>query len=140
MRFSQYIRCIGGDLHTAAATGDVILVKELLTPDQNDQVLDVDGFTKDYMQMTPAMFASMGGFLDILKILVEHGADINMQNVDGDTCLHLAVEHVTSLRHIVVIDYLVTKGARYEIRNNLGNSAEDLCKMKNSSVLPEGFF
>jgi ankyrin repeat protein len=43
--------------------------------------------------MTPLHIASMFGLTSIVEILLLRGADVNRQNHEGDTPLHLAVKH-----------------------------------------------
>lgn len=58
---------MGSDLHTAAVDGDVELVKALLKPNQNGQVLDVNAAAKDGQRMTPLMLASRYGNLQVME-------------------------------------------------------------------------
>ena len=39
---------------------------------------------------TPLMEASSGGFVDIVKLLLQHGANVNAQSSSGNTALHYA--------------------------------------------------
>ena len=49
----------------------------------------------------------------IYKYLIIHGVDINSQNNDGDTALHLAVQH----HKYKTIDFLIKMGASEYIYN-----------------------
>ena len=42
-------------------------------------------------QQTPLLLAVSQGHTSILELLVAKGADVNVEDEDGDTCLHLAL-------------------------------------------------
>lgn len=58
--------------------------------------------------------ASKVGNLDIVKTLLEYGADINEQDREGNTALIQA----TSLDNITLVRFLLSKGADRTIKNN----------------------
>ena len=69
--------------------GDLTRLKEILEDDimQRDACSPQDG-------ATPLMFAAMTGHLDIVKLLVEKGCDINKQDpISGWTALMQATYH-----------------------------------------------
>lgn len=49
--------------------------------------------------------ASIGGNVNILQILTDHGANIHSKNVDGKTALHVAC----AMGSINAVQYLLTK-------------------------------
>ncbi|XP_780303.2 E3 ubiquitin-protein ligase HACE1-like [Strongylocentrotus purpuratus] len=49
---------------------------------------------------TPLHLAVEGGFSPIIEALIEAGADVNIQNNDGKTCLHLVVTLWGSPEHL----------------------------------------
>lgn len=53
---------------------------------------------------TPLHRAAYVGNLNIVKKLVEHGAKLEIQNTDGQTCLHKAVQN----NHFEVVRYILT--------------------------------
>ena len=89
-RYSRPLRKVGSDLHTAAVDGDVELVKALLKPNQNGQVLDVNAAAKDGQRMTPLMLASRYGNLQVMEELLVQGAKVNLRTPKDDTALHFA--------------------------------------------------
>lgn len=127
IRFSPPIYKVGDDLHTAARKGDAVRVQKLLRPDKFNQVLDVNALTKDNAKRTPAMMAAEFGHVQVLQHLDTAGADFNIQNVEGNTCLHLAASR-HSQGHVDVLEYLLEKGARHDVRNHAGKTAEDLAR------------
>ena len=56
------------------------------------------------------------GNYQITKFLCEEQADVNIQNVDGNTALHYAI----GKQFYGVADILARHGAREDIRNNMG--------------------
>ena len=111
--------------HIAAATNNYDLVKYLL---------DKNCFTADYltatgeaesveMHETKIVFnknshtalhiAAEEGFKDIAELLLEHGADVNLQDGKGDTPLHYAARNFDA----EMICFLVKKGADVNARN-----------------------
>jgi ankyrin repeat protein len=63
--------------------------------------------------MTPLLYASKWGNLEILKLLVEKGANINIQAVNGDTALSIARKNNDKN----IYSYLTEHGAA-ELGNN----------------------
>lgn len=55
--------------------------------------------------------------LDLTKLLVEHGADINKKDVESS-----ALDCAAALGHIEIVVYLVNKGADVNIKNKNGNT------------------
>ncbi|XP_064651770.1 oxysterol-binding protein-related protein 1-like [Lineus longissimus] len=88
-----------------ARHGNNVRVTELLTEGDNDtSVADVNcrGNNKSNKGWTPLHLASYFGHYDVVKVLTNHGADVNVINDSGDTPLHKAaytarVELVTLL-------------------------------------------
>ena len=58
---------------------------------------------RDDEKMTFLMWACDRGSYEIVKFLVDSGADINLQDVDGQSCLHYAV----SCEHVDIIKFLL---------------------------------
>ena len=49
--------------------------------------IDINGFKEGKHGFNPVMFASYRGWLHQVKFLVEHGADINLRNQNGENAL-----------------------------------------------------
>jgi len=65
------------------------------------------------------------------KLFVEAGADINAQDKDGNTALHILAREDISTEALEVIDFLIEKKADLNIKNNEGQTPLDISK-KNS--------
>jgi len=128
LRFSPWTLHVGDDLHTAARSGKEKRVKKLLEPDDQGQVLDVDGKTQDNMQLTPSMLAAKFGQHKILKQLHSKGANMNFRSsVTGNTPLHLAAEYDRA----ETCEWLIDEGgADRSISNKQGLTPDDIVNNK----------
>jgi hypothetical protein len=72
-------------LHTACWSGSMDVVAYLL-----EMGIGVDERDTAYSMMTPLMYAARARHSNIVILLIKHGADINLQDRDGCTCLHWA--------------------------------------------------
>lgn len=59
-----------------------------------------------------------------IKYLIKNGANINAQDKNGDTILHVAIKR----KNEAVIDYLLEQDLNASIKNNLGITAYDLAR------------
>ena len=103
-------------LHGAAFSGNLEMVRILIECDH----VDIDPFNID--GQTPLHFASKDGtFKDgsVVRFLLEHGADINMENHAGWTALHIA----SSEGELEAVRLLLECGADVEAENDDGNTA-----------------
>src|SRR5471032_627403 len=95
---------LGGEIHTAAARGDVEKVKALLA-DNPDLVS-----SQDEHGWTPLYFAAASGHKDVVELLVANKADVNAVN-QHFTPLHAAVLN----HHQDVADLLIASNAQVTI-------------------------
>ena len=73
------------ELSAAARRGDAAAVKKLLDD-------GVDPNTKFRYEVTALIYACDHGHLDVVKVLLDHKADINARENKGRTPLHLAIK------------------------------------------------
>lgn len=71
---------------------------------------------------SPLSLSSSGCFLKGMKLLIDRGANINVQDTYGRTPLHLACENVNSERHHECIEYLLQHGANPSIQDDFGRT------------------
>lgn len=64
---------------------------------------------------------------EALKLLLEKGADINKQNIDGETCLHIACKNTNS----GIIPKLHELNVDLKIQNSAGKTALHIASMQN---------
>ncbi|XP_066519055.1 fibronectin type 3 and ankyrin repeat domains 1 protein [Hoplias malabaricus] len=103
----------GKDVHQAVKTND----KEQLIKVLQSGTVVVD--VPDRMGLTPLMVAAMKGFLSLVQVLVQHGADVNMKNSSGQDSLMLACFS----GHLEVAQYLCEHGASWTSTDKGGCSA-----------------
>jgi hypothetical protein len=109
------------DLLNAASDGDAKKVAELIRKGANVNV-------KDRWGWAPMSMAAYGGYPDIAKILIEANADLDYQDVDGDTPLDLATNKGKSLPGPLTAPALSHSPCRpYSCRSHSarGNDEED---------------
>lgn len=71
--------------------------------------------------------------IEIIKLLLNHGADINAQNKGGNTPLHLA--SMSNNEDIVFL--LLDHGANINIQNRTGETASQMARSQGSDKLAE---
>lgn len=76
-------RAVEQDLIDAAKLGRLAASKQLLSQTRAVDVTDARGFT-------PLLWASAGGYADLVRMLLESGATVNHRSTDGTTALMLA--------------------------------------------------
>lgn len=137
-------------LHHAAYNGLIEIVKELLSINNEDQLItdhqrkvminsiSNDGRTPLYMAVGFAQqrintIEQYQRQIMILRLLIAHGADVNIQNIRGWTPLHFAANYgnlkyydelVSTMNDMVKI--LLENGADTTITNNDGKRAIDM--------------
>lgn len=89
-------------LAIAAAEGNITLVRSLLAHGGSPNAEGVDG------NSTALVDASAGGYLQIVQLLIDRGADVNRANSRGQTALQAARE----AKHNSVIQLLIKAGAK----------------------------
>mmetsp|Transcript_20873 Transcript_20873/g.25276 ORF Transcript_20873/g.25276 Transcript_20873/m.25276 type:complete len:951 (-) Transcript_20873:26-2878(-) len=72
----------------------------------------VDALTEG--ESTPLLWATVADCLPVVKLLVRHGANVNHQNCNGNTALHICPS-------VSVAKYLIGHGARLDLMNINGN-------------------
>lgn len=80
------------------------------------------------LKRTPLHLAMVNGDFNLAHHEVEFGANLNAQDIHGNTPLHLAVayyEHQPEL-YEKIIDLLLLNGARDDVLNNYKQTALDL--------------
>lgn len=104
------------DLSTLAQKGDEKLVEQFLTED-----VQIGGGVNEKLQ-SQLYIACFWGFYDVVKTLLDKGADINAQNRDTLwTPLHAA----TFQEHGKIVMLLLERNAQPELPDSEGRSAKD---------------
>lgn len=105
------------------------IIKILLEHGENPNEIDNDRFGSTplhyavtYGKITPEMR------VNIMKLLIEYGADINIQDGQGNTSLHIAMQYI----NFNIAKYLIDNGADLNIINNEGKTPIDIAKEINN--------
>ena len=99
----------------SASNGNLEAIKECVL--QNDVFVNA----KNNNGETALVLASINGHFEIVKYLVEHGADVNVQDKWDWTALINASHN----GHLEIVKYLVANGADVSIKNNNDETALD---------------
>lgn len=91
-----------------------------------DTILNVDG-------ASPLFYASKFGYFEIVKLLVEKGADVNYKYY-SETPLTIALMNCNYKIHRNIIEFLVNKGARKDIKIQGMTPSEFLIDKSNSGT------
>jgi ankyrin repeat protein len=71
--------------------------------------------------------------VDVMRLLVEKGADVNAVNDLGMTPLHYAVQRGADK----TIEYLASKGARFDVKNKQGRTPVDLARGRTATLVKQ---
>ncbi len=105
-------------LHKASRMGKIVYVEALLKKGAKVNASIEDG-TGDWAGYNALLFAAYRGNINIVKLLINNGANVNSKNSSGQTPLIIA----SSLGHREVVQYLLEKNATINIRDRNGKTA-----------------
>ena len=109
-----FIQLTENTLVGAARDGDVKAIKQHIA-----EGADVNAL---HFEMPPLTWAVTMGQTDTAELLLQHGADVNGRNRDGNTALHLAI----FLGHAGSAELLIKNGADVTARNDDGATPIDM--------------
>jgi ankyrin repeat protein len=113
-------------LISSAEKGDSVQVKTLVRSGANPNCTTWEG-------VTPLMFASQNGHINIVNYLLYAGAKPNLQAVDGNTALMLAIQ----TGQIAVAETLIRNKADINLANNDGITPLMQAIMVDSFYIPD---
>jgi len=117
------------DLIEALEKQEPLLAKKLLRINEKKQFLMVDGHGED--GYTALMSASGTGYTDIVKMLLEAGADPNIISESGTTALMDA----SYMDNTDIVKMLLEAGADPNLKNEYGATALDAGASENSAKI-----
>jgi len=86
----------------------------------------------DEFGSTSLMYAACYNYFEIVQILLDKGANPNIQGKDGTTALHWAVTY----NNPEIVQILVDRGANLKIKNKCNHTALDVALMgKNQAII-----
>ena len=109
-----FLKLTENTLAGAARTGDLAAIKQHIA-----EGADVNEMR---FEMPPLTWAAMMGQTEAAELLLQHGANINGRNRDGNTALHLAV----FLGRAEMAELLIKNGADVNAKNDDGAIPVDL--------------
>jgi ankyrin repeat protein len=130
-------------LYRAVRAIDLASVKLLMEAGANPSLALTDGSTP--LMAAAGLGAPRGGDeevteagdrndpVDVMKLLVEKGADVNAANEAGMTPMHYAVQRGVDR----IIQYLASKGARFDAKNKAGRSPADLARGRTATLIKQ---
>jgi len=118
------------ELWDACISGDLKKAKNAILKDANVNALDT---RKSKSGRRPLNWAAFYGHAKIVKLLLDHGADIDAQNRTGFTAIHHAVEN--NQKEIVIL--LKSEGADARIPNKKGAKPMDTALMNKNKAIAE---
>ena len=96
---------------------DVLMFEELAN--------DLDIKNQRYLGMSAFLYATSQNSLQIAQKLVQLGEDIEQQDSEGNTALHLSAQY----KHSQILKWLIAKGLQTDIKNKLGYTAKEVAKL-----------
>ena len=103
-------------LHMASYLGITPIIENMILPSGTAIINQIDGD-----QGTPLHYAVSSGFETVVQLLLENGADVNLQNKSGKTALHLIKWWSDESNQI--LELLLQAGANANAKNNDGQTA-----------------
>lgn len=114
------------DIHTAVVTDNREVIKQHIQAKSNINEKDKMGGS------SPLISAALFGKTEIAKMLIEAGADLNIQNNDGSTALITAAFFCRPQ----IVETLLDKNADKTLKNNYNQTALDAVSGSFQSVKP----
>ena len=113
----------------AATYGDIDRVRELLDMGVKPNI------KIRFNSYTALILASIGGYTDIVRLLLARNTDSNIQNRDGYT----ALMYSSMYGYIDIVRLLLDRGANPYISNNSGEIALDFAEMRGYNEIIDVF-
>ena len=113
------------ELMVAAAIGDTDLVEHLCEKTNDINLTDWQG-------NTALIYASLKGHLNCVQVLIQHGADLDVQNEYHPSFCHqqTALMLASSKGYLDVTQCLISNGASVNLRNAFGETAAIIASEK----------
>ena len=97
-------------LHDAATKGDTLSVLQLIGDGVEIDCVNEKGWSALVM-------AAFNQHLDTVKVIIDAGANVNHQSVNGTTVFMYAKTKILNTADYSILDYLLNKGAKINLRD-----------------------
>lgn len=94
--------------------------------DFNDYINSQNNKGKTPLSLACQYASDWSGYEETIKILISSGADLNIQDEDGNTPLHIALYDNLSMG---ICELLIDQGARLDIENSDGVTVRDMMRV-----------
>ena len=111
--------------YLAAMNGHISIIKNIVSSDIIRIVCHLSIDKPTYRGRTPLCTAAFHGHLAIVKLLFNHGGNLNHKDDDGFTPLILA----SCEGHLKVVKWLLKNGSNVSARDKFGDTASDSSKI-----------
>ena len=105
----------------AARSGDVALMRLLLDAGADLTLTTRAGTTPLLFATGPARRKSDKTAIEAIGLCLDHGADINAADANGQTALHVAVTQADS-----IVSFLAERGAKLDVKDRQGRTPLDI--------------
>jgi ankyrin repeat protein len=109
------------ELTDACMEGDVVCVRALIAREADVNYVDADETHEGRYTWTPLMHAASRGYDEIVRTLLDAGAETDLRDRDSNTALTLAA----SAGHWETVSLLLDRGADAAVRDHCGETAFD---------------
>ena len=106
-------------LHYVAMIGDVDLLYDIIWRSKGLNL----NVKSACFKWTPMQYAIYGGHVNVVKLLLGNGANVNVQDSDGVSGLHLAVSNA----NLSLVDILIKHGAKVNLQDKKGDTPLHFC-------------
>lgn len=103
---------MAGEIHEAAKVGDLEKIKTIIEANRSRLM------AQDKVGYMALHWAALLARWDVVKYLVDAGADVNAFGLDGNTPLHCAANH----NNVAIVGLLIKRGSIIDKKNRRGNT------------------
>ncbi|KAI8144688.1 hypothetical protein BJV82DRAFT_605878 [Fennellomyces sp. T-0311] len=131
MHQRQWRKRVSRSLGRSASNGDAAKVHQILTDQRLTPFLDIDAADDEQDGTTPLIYAACFGKAEVVQVLLNAGAKVDVQDKRGWTALMWA----TTNNHSQVVELLLANGASSAARSARGRTALDFIDTENEQMI-----
>ncbi|KAG2224986.1 hypothetical protein INT45_000107 [Circinella minor] len=131
MHQRQWRKRVSKSLGRSASNGDAAKVHQILTDQRLTPFLDIDATDDEKDGTTPLIYAACFGKANVVQVLLNAGAKVDVQDKRGWTALMWA----TTNNHSQVVGLLLEHGASSAAKSARGRTALDFIDTENEQMI-----